>query len=214
MVSYSAKDFVGVLKSDEGLPLPTRPVMQTGLVDRAASGSEELRFAPGIQCSNLNWTKVPVDIIDTVTHLGNQRCGQDEYPYVQLRLKDPTELTAEGSAIIGILQSGATPGPTMTPSPTTMPAPTRQVTPPPPVPYTPPAGQYAAPTDQYAAPAGQCATPTGQYAAPTRPVTPPPVTRTPPAGQYAAPTRRYTPSVSRHKDPTLPTIPVHLRGCG
>jgi hypothetical protein len=201
MVSYSAEDFVGALTSDEGLPPLTRPVMQTGLVDPAESSSEQLRFAPGILCSNLNWIKVPVGIIDAVTHLGNQRCGQHEYPYVQLRLKDSTELTDEGSAIIGILQSGATPGPTMSPTPTTVPAPTRQVTPPPPVPYTPSAGQYASPA--------------GQYAAPTRRVTPPPVPpRTPPAGQYAAPTRGYTPSVSRHKDPTLPTIPVHLRGCG
>jgi len=154
MVSYSAEDFVGALTSDEGLPQPTPPtlpVIQTGMVDPEGSGSEEIRFAPGMQCTN--WTNVPVSLIDTVDHLSNQRCGQYEYPYVRIRLKSPTELTDEARAITEILQQpGITPRPT---TPPTRPVPTT------PVPTTPPVGRYAAPpVGRHAAP------PVGRPAAP------------------------------------------------
>ena len=139
MVVYSAQNFVRALTSDEGLPPPIPPVVQTGMVDPERSSSEEIRFAPGTQC--LNWIKVPVSIIDEVDHLRNQRCGQYEYPYVRVHLKDPTELTDEGRAIIGILQPGTTPGPTM--YPTTMPVPTR---PEPTSPHAPPASRHKLPT--------------------------------------------------------------------
>ncbi len=146
MVSYSAEDFVGALTSDEGLPPPTLPVIQTGMVDPEGSGSEEIRFASGMQCTN--WTNIPVSLIDTVDHLSNQRCGQYEYPYVRLRLKSPTELTDEARAIADILQQpGTTPGPT---TPPIRPVPTT------PAPATPPVGRHAAPpVGRHAAPASR-----------------------------------------------------------
>jgi len=196
MVSYSAEDFVGALTSDEGLPQPTPPtlpVIQTGMVDPEGSSSEEIRFAPGMQCTN--WTNVPVSLIDTVDHLSNQRCGQHEYPYVRIRLKSPTELTDEARAIADILQQpGIMPRP-MTP-------PTR------PVPTTPPVGRHAAPpVGRHAAP------PVGRFAAP--PVgrfAAPPVGRyaAPPVGQHAAPASRHLPPDAR---PGFNT-PGPVKGCG
>ena len=146
MKSYSAQEFSEALSSGEKLTLPTPPVIQTGMVDPEGSGSEEIRFAPGMQCTN--WTKVPVSLIDTVDHLSNQRCGQYEYPYVRLRLKSATELTDEARAIADILQQ-----------PATMPRPTTPPTGP--VPTTPPVGRPAAP------PVGRPAAPSaGRHAAP------------------------------------------------
>jgi hypothetical protein len=170
MVSYSAEDFVGALTSDEGLPQPqpTLPVIQTGMVDAEGSGSEEIRFAPGMQCTN--WTNIPVSLIDTVDHLSNQRCGQYEYPYVRIRLKGSTELTDEARAIADILQQpGTTPRPT---TPPTRPVPTT------PVPATPPVGRHAAP------PASRHAAPVGRHAAP-------------PVGRHAAPASRRLPPDAR-----------------
>jgi hypothetical protein len=152
MKSYSANDFVEALSSGEELALPTPPVIQTGMVDPEGSSSEEIRFAPGMQCTN--WTNVPVSLIDTVDHLSNQRCGQSEYPYVRLRLKSPTELTDEARAIANILQQ-----PRTTPGPT-----------------TPPVGRYAAPpVGRYAAPpvGRYAASPVGRYAAPASRRVPP-----------------------------------------
>src|ERR687893_3002010 len=126
MVTYSADDFVSKLSSEEGLPLPYPPISRTGLVDPdIESGSKEIRFAPGTQCSN--WIEVPVRMIDEVDHLGNQLCNQREYPHVRLHLKPTTD---EGRALANLLQRGTEPVP-MTP-------PSRRAVPTPPV-STPPA---------------------------------------------------------------------------
>jgi hypothetical protein len=96
----SLKDFVDALPPpEEELTEVTRPVMQTGLVDRAKSDEQKIRFAPGIQCSN--WIEVPESIIEKVDYLGNQRCGQDTYPRVRLHLKSPG--TDEGDTIFQAL---------------------------------------------------------------------------------------------------------------
>ncbi len=150
VVSYSAEDFVGTLTSDEGLPPPTPPtlpIIQTGMVDPEGSSSEEIRFAPGMQCTN--WTNVPVNLIDTVDHLSNQRCGQYVYPYVRIRLKSPTELTDEARAIAEILQQpGTAPGPSAASRTMTLPAGPSgpPVTPPAVLRHgEPPAGQHEVP---------------------------------------------------------------------
>jgi hypothetical protein len=146
MKSYSAQEFGEALSSGEELTLPTPPVTQTGMVDSEGSSSEEIRFAPGVQCTN--WTNVPMSLIDTVDHLSNQRCGQYEYPYVRLHLKSPTELTDEARAIADILQQpGTTPRPTMLPA---RPVPTTPAAATPPVgrPAAPPVGRPAAPASR------------------------------------------------------------------
>src|SRR5829696_1097066 len=137
MVTYSADDFVRKLSSQEGLPLPYPPISRTGLVDpNIESGSEEIRFAPGTQCSN--WIGVPVSMINEVDYLGNQLCNQREYPHVRLHLKPTTD---EGRVLANLLQRGTGPEP-MTPP--TRPVPATPLSPPP-VPPTPPTGQYGAP---------------------------------------------------------------------
>ena len=68
---------------------------------------ETIRFAAGMQCSN--WVEVPVGIIDKVDYLGNQPCGQHEYPYVRLHLQPTTD---EGRVLASLLQSGTTLEPT------------------------------------------------------------------------------------------------------
>jgi hypothetical protein len=140
MVSYSAEDFVAALSSEEGLSLPTPPVSQTGLVDPDVRDGETIRFAVGMQCSN--WIEVPVGIIDKVDYLGNQPCGQHEYPYVRLYLK-PT--SNEGRALASLLQPGTTPEPTM-------PVPMAPVPVPPMSSYEAPMSSYEAPVSSYEAP--------------------------------------------------------------
>ncbi len=149
MPTYSGEDFAEKLASDEGLPLPTPPVTQTGLVDPKESDSEGIRFAPGMQYSN--WITVPVSLIDEVDHLSNQSYGQAEYPYIRLHLKSPT--TDEGRVLTSILQQlrtasgptppaptpGAAPGPTArpafpAPTPGAAPGPTARLTYPAPTP--------------------------------------------------------------------------------
>ena len=141
MVSYSAEDFVAALSSEEGLSLPTPPVIQTGLVDPNVRDGETIRFAAGMQCSN--WIEVPVGIIDKVDYLGNQPCGQHEYPYVRLHLQPTSD---EGRVLASLLQSGTTLEPT------------------PPVPMAPvpvsSMSSYEAPMSAYEAP------PMGTYEAP------------------------------------------------
>ena len=157
MVTYSADDFVSKLSSQEGVPLPYPPISRTGLVDPdIESGSEEIRFAPGTQCSK--WIEVPLSMIDEVDHLGNQLCDQREYPHVRLHLKPTTE---EGRVLANLLQRGTEPVP-MTP-------PTR-----PPVPTTPvitPAVPPTPPTSQYGDAASRPTPPTTMYP------TPPPASR-------------------------------------
>jgi hypothetical protein len=137
MVTYSADDFVRKLSSEEGLSLPYPPISRTGLVDpNIESGSEDIRFAPGTQCSN--WIEVPVSMINEVDYLGNQLCNQREYPHVRLHLKPTTD---EGRVLANLLQRGTGPEP-MTPP--TRPVPATPLSPPP-VPPTPPTGQYGAP---------------------------------------------------------------------
>ena len=138
MVTYSADDFVRKLSSEEGLPLPYPPISRTGLVDPdVESGSEEIRFAPGTQCSN--WIEVPVSMIDEVDHLGNQLCNQREYPHVRLHLKPTTD---EGRVLANLLQRGTGPVPMTPPN---RPVPTTPVTPPPPVSPTAPTSMYPTP---------------------------------------------------------------------
>jgi hypothetical protein len=137
MVTYSADDFVRKLSSEEGLSLPYPPISRTGLVDPdIESGSEEIRFAPGTQCSN--WIEVLVSMINEVDYLGNQLCNQREYPHVRLHLKPTTD---EGRVLANLLQRGTGPEP-MTPP--TRPVPAMPLSPPP-VPPTPPTGQYGVP---------------------------------------------------------------------
>jgi hypothetical protein len=140
MVTYSAQDFVRKLSSEEGLPLPYPPISRTGLVDPdIESGSKEIRFAPGTQCSN--WIEVPLRMIDEVDYLGNQLCNQREYPHVRLHLKPTTD---EGRVLANLLQRGTEAGPMTPPS---RPVPTTPVSPPP-VPPTPTPGQYGAPASR------------------------------------------------------------------
>lgn len=137
MVTYSADDFVRKLSSEEGLSLPYPPISRTGLVDPdIEGGSEEIRFAPGTQCSN--WIEVPVSMINEVDYLGNQLCNQREYPHVRLHLKPTTD---EGRVLANLLQRETGPEP-MTPP--TRPVPATPFSPPP-VPPTPPTGQYGVP---------------------------------------------------------------------
>jgi hypothetical protein len=140
MVSYSAEDFVAALSSEEGLSLPTPPVIQTGLVDPNVRDGETIRFAAGMQCSN--WIEVPVGIIDKVDYLGNQPCGQHEYPYVRLHLQPTSD---EGRVLASLLQSGTTLEPT------------------PPVPMAPvpvsSMSSYEASTSSYEAPLGSYGAP-------------------------------------------------------
>jgi hypothetical protein len=143
--TYKPEDFVKELISSDVLPLPAPPVVQTGMVDPAESGQEELSFAPGTQYSN--WVKVPLSIIEQVDHLSNQRYGQDEYPYVRLHLKCPG--TKEGDAIFQalasmLLQPGTAPEPMV---PLTRPFPTTPVTTTA-YPTPPPASQHTTPANQ------------------------------------------------------------------
>jgi hypothetical protein len=103
MVSYSAEDFMAALSSEEGLSLPTPPVIQIGLVDPDVRDGETIRFAVGMQCSS--WIEVPLGIIDRVDYLGNQPCDQHEYPYVRLHLEPTSD---EGRVLASLLQSGPT----------------------------------------------------------------------------------------------------------
>jgi hypothetical protein len=146
MKTYTPDDFVEGLTSSEGLPLPTPPVVQTGMVDPAASSQEGIGFAPGTQCTN--WVKVPMSIIEKVDHLSNLRCGQGEYPYVRLHLTSPG--TKEGDAIFQaltsmLLQSGTAPKPV---APLTRPIPTTPVSSTV-YPTPPPASRHATPANQH-----------------------------------------------------------------
>jgi hypothetical protein len=145
----SPEDFVKELTSEKGLPpLPTPPLIQTGMVDPKESTAEGIRFAPDTQASN--WVMVPVSIIEKVDYLGNRHCSQGECPYVQLHLKGPGD--DEGDAIFqaltGILQQpGIAPGPSTVGPTMTLPA-GRSGSPVTPLAirrYGPPVGQYEEP---------------------------------------------------------------------
>jgi len=163
MVTYSADDFVRKLSSQEGLPLPYPPISRTGLVDPdIESGSEEIRFAPGTQCSN--WIEVPLSMIDEVDHLGYQLCNEREYPHVRLRLKPTTD---EGRVLANLLQRGTEPVSMMLPN---RPVPTTPATPPP-VSPTPPTSQYGDPATRRTPPTTMYPTPppAGRHAPDARP---------------------------------------------
>jgi hypothetical protein len=148
MVSYSAEDFVAALSSEEGLSLPTPPVIQTGLVDPDVRDGETIRFAVGMQCSN--WIEVPVGIIDKVDYLGNQPCGQHEYPHVRLYLQPTSD---EGRVLASLLQSGTTlePATPITAAPY-LGSPMSSYEAPPMSAYEAPMSAYEAPMNSYEAP--------------------------------------------------------------
>jgi hypothetical protein len=128
MKTYETDDFFKALKSDEGLPPLSTPEAFTGMVDPEKSSEEELSFAPGTQCSY--WTRKKKDEIERVDHLGSQRCGQDEYPYVRLH----GEFTDEERVVFRALQAETRPAPGPPPAagPSPAPPPADKPTPAPP----------------------------------------------------------------------------------
>jgi hypothetical protein len=127
MKTYETDDFFKALKSAEGLP-STPPEVFTGMVDPEESSEEELSFAPGTQCSY--WTKKKKDEIEKVDHLGSQRCGPYEYPYV----RPHGEFTDEERVVFRALQAETRPGPGPPPAarPSPAPPPADKLTPAPP----------------------------------------------------------------------------------
>ena len=128
MKTYETDDFFKALKSDEGLPPLSTPEAFTGMVDPEKSSEEELSFAPGAQCSY--WTRKKKDEIEKVDHLGSQRCGQYEYPYVRLH----GEFTDEERVVFRALQAETRPAPGPPPAagPSPAPPPADKLTPAPP----------------------------------------------------------------------------------
>ena len=63
------------------------PILKEGMVKPSETSQDEILFADGMSCQN--WTVIPVDMIESVEFIANERCQDHHHPYVRLFLKEP-----------------------------------------------------------------------------------------------------------------------------
>lgn len=80
--AYTGEEFAKAL-SDGTLK---ESIVRMGMVKPDAEDSTAILFAES-GCGD--WIKVPIDLIDEVTHLATAKCEDHEHPMVQIRFKEP-----------------------------------------------------------------------------------------------------------------------------
>src|SRR5262249_16384381 len=81
--SFTGKEFIDALKKDT----LKEPIIKDGMVKQDEKDSTVILFTEGASCDI--WTKVPVDLIEKVDHMGTIRCRDHQHPFVRLHFKAP-----------------------------------------------------------------------------------------------------------------------------
>jgi hypothetical protein len=79
MNTFSPSDFIALLNSGKGFPLP--PVSVDGFV-RPSKEPGIISFAPGTNCQV--WISIPEQMVDKVEHMGKWECRDHELDYVKI----------------------------------------------------------------------------------------------------------------------------------
>jgi hypothetical protein len=90
MNTFSPSDFITLLNSGKGFPLP--PVSVDGFV-RPSTEPGIISFSPGTSCQE--WISIPEQMVDKVEHMGKWECRDHEHDYVRVYFTLPVSSEAK-----------------------------------------------------------------------------------------------------------------------
>lgn len=99
MNTYKPSEFLRKLSANE-LSSVDAPTI-AGLVKHDGNEPGVILFSSGMSCER--WLRIPVDMIEDVTHLRLVRCKDHEHPLVKIRLKQPDKARADLSFLLGLV---------------------------------------------------------------------------------------------------------------
>ncbi|MGW0140184.1 hypothetical protein [Streptomyces calvus] len=91
MRDHKPDDFTAKLSKGE-LPNPEQLTV-VGMVKAVEGSSSTVSFTNSLKCEH--WLPLPIDIVDSFTHLKNVTCKDHEHPLVKVKFKRPGDLSPE-----------------------------------------------------------------------------------------------------------------------
>jgi hypothetical protein len=96
--SFSGPEFLKALI--EGTLKPS--LFRVGMVKPCDQDAYALMFAEGASCEH--WVKIPLDMIESIEHLGDAPCVDHQHPRVRLHLKDAPPESREAAVYASLLR--------------------------------------------------------------------------------------------------------------
>lgn len=98
MRTYEPAEFSSLLSSDD-LPNPEE-LSVVGMVKAVDGSSSTIEFTNSLSCEN--WLVLPIDIVDSFTHLRDMKCSDHEHPVVKVKFKRPSEVPPELAFLLSL----------------------------------------------------------------------------------------------------------------
>lgn len=102
--TFSGAEFVSAL-SEGSLK---EPIVREGMAKLGEQDRSAILFSAGFSCSA--WTKVPLEMIEQVEHIGTINCRDHEHTRIRLYLRDPSSDNAVARVFADLLRNTARPG--------------------------------------------------------------------------------------------------------
>ncbi|MFJ8532872.1 hypothetical protein [Streptomyces sp. NPDC093591] len=96
---HEPSEFLSMLSLSE-LPDPAE-VSVFGIVKVVEGSSEVVDFTTSLRCEN--WLQLPVEMVDSFTHLKNIPCQDHEHPLVRVKFKQPDEARQDLAFLLKML---------------------------------------------------------------------------------------------------------------
>ena len=96
--TFSGQEFLAALTTGN---LPD-PIFRKGIVKNVKDDKNVIQFSGGT--SGEQWTTIPVDMIDKVDHIANVSSGGQEFPFVRLYLKEPSDDNMMAKVLASLLR--------------------------------------------------------------------------------------------------------------
>jgi hypothetical protein len=93
--TYAAREFAEALSKG----LPEEAVTLLGMAKTAVGDTQAILFSGG-GCES--WTRIPLSLIASVTHVGSSSCGDHVHPEVEIELADPG---GDAGVLYGLLRA-------------------------------------------------------------------------------------------------------------
>jgi hypothetical protein len=99
MRNYEPADFLSKL-SKNNLPNPTE-VSIVGLVKSDEANPSAIHFSYSLPCEQ--WLSIPIEIVETIDHLGTVPCKDHQHPLVRIKFKRPDETREDVAFLFNLI---------------------------------------------------------------------------------------------------------------
>ena len=98
MRTYNSEEFLSKLSANN-LPDP-KEVVVVGMVKSIEESASVISFTRSLSCES--WFSLPIEIVESFTHLTSIRCQEHEHPLVRVKFKGPDEVRQDLAFLLSL----------------------------------------------------------------------------------------------------------------